>query len=90
MNALTAWIAKKGMDSEFIAGNAHCWFAFSVVTVFGHAWVGLPFLALAAVKEFWFDANFETPTQTAEDNLIDFGTYLLGVSLAWIRFAILT
>jgi hypothetical protein len=32
----------------------------------------------AAIKEFWYDANYELPKQTWQDNLMDFSFYLLG------------
>lgn len=35
-------------------------------------------LALAALKEFWYDANYELPVQTPADNWMDFGFYALG------------
>jgi hypothetical protein len=32
----------------------------------------------AGVKEFWYDANYELPKQTWQDNLMDFSFYVLG------------
>jgi len=47
--------------------------------------VVLPALALAAIKEFWFDATYETPKQTFANNATDFGGYSLGIGLAsWV------
>ena len=43
--------------------------------------VGL--ILYAAVKEFWYDANYEIPHQTWEDNLLDFGMYCAGIGLGW-------
>ena len=67
-----------------------------IVTVLalGHGWMpvlvtyGLGILA-AAVKEFWYDARYELPRQTEEDNLIDFGFYVVGGTIglgvcAWV------
>lgn len=36
-------------------------------------------IAYAGVKEFYFDANFELPKQTAFDNWLDFSMYVFGV-----------
>ncbi len=35
----------------------------------------------AALKEFWYDARYELPKQTAFDNWLDFGFYLVGAGL---------
>lgn len=32
----------------------------------------------AAIKEFWYDANYEIPKQTWQDNVMDFSFYVLG------------
>ncbi len=39
-------------------------------------------VVFAGVKEFWYDANYETPKQPFMNNMIDFSFYCLGVSLA--------
>ena len=86
-------VARIGEDAEFIVFNAHCWFAFALVyvaAVHGH---GLPagamVVAIAAVKEFVFDADEEKdPPQTFMDNLTDFGGYCAGVVLAAGVFAL--
>jgi hypothetical protein len=44
--------------------------------------VALGILAYAPIKEFWYDANYETPKQPFKNNLIDFSFYCLGVGLA--------
>ena len=92
MNALTTLIAKIGTNPTFIAANAHCWFAFAIVTIVMPHWVMVPAVAIptAALKEFWFDATYESPHQTFMDNLEDFGGYMLGILLgiganAWLR-----
>jgi hypothetical protein len=87
--SLTSWIAKLGVNPTFIAQNAHCWFAYSVLITahllfpdLAFAWLALPALALAAIKEFWFDASNEVPKQTFADNATDFSGYVLGVVLS--------
>ena len=85
---ITSWIAKTGMNPTFIAQNAHCWFAFALVTTLHIAFpaaplmgFAIPLLAVAAVKEFWFDATYELPKQTLEDGVVDFLGYGLGLTL---------
>jgi hypothetical protein len=46
--------------------------------------IGLGVIAYAAVKEFWYDANYETPKQSFKDNMTDFSFYCLGVGLAFL------
>jgi hypothetical protein len=36
----------------------------------------------AGLKEFWFDATYEQPHQSFEDNATDFLGYMAGLSLA--------
>lgn len=46
-------------------------------------WVSVAgILGYAALKEFWYDANYETPKQAFVKNIIDFSFYCLGVGLA--------
>lgn len=77
-----------GENPSFIAFNAHCWFAFSVVYVSLDQGLDLPrvvwtALVVAAVKEFIFDATQEkNPPQTFLDNLEDFCGYAVGTALA--------
>ena len=87
--SLASWIAKLGMNPTFIAQNAHCWFAYSVLMTahllfptLAFAWLALPALILAAIKEFWFDATNEVPKQDFSDNATDFSGYALGVVLS--------
>ena len=83
-------IAKIGTNPYFIAFNAHCWFAFAFMaftfqldSVFRWIIFGLGII-IAGIKEFWFDANYETPKQTFVDNGTDFLGYLSGLLLgAW-------
>lgn len=49
-------------------------------------------IVYAALKEFWYDANYELPKQTWKDNLLDFSMYMLGLlvgfGIAMIKFLI--
>ena len=74
--AHSAW-ACAGVLAAFILGGLH---AAEIATV---VW-----MAFAAVKEFVFDANFEVPKQTAQDNWGDFGGYCAGLVLAWVLLVI--
>jgi multisubunit Na+/H+ antiporter MnhB subunit len=45
-------------------------------------WLGIFASALttyAAIKEFWYDANYEIPKQTNLDNITDFSFYCVGL-----------
>lgn len=45
-------------------------------------WVAWICIALAAaVKEYWYDANYELPKQTFSDNTMDFAFYQLGAGV---------
>lgn len=35
-------------------------------------------VAYAAVKEFWYDKNYEIPVQTDADDVLDFSMYCVG------------
>ena len=84
MNRLTAWIAAIGVNPYWIAFNAHWGFAFALVTFLPSWWTVAAGAALAAAKEFVFDARNEVPKQTALDNWSDFAGYLAGLGLgAW-------
>lgn len=85
MNAISAFIAKVGVNPIWIAANAHFWFAFSILMVcHGSLWAIGAVVIAAAVKEFWFDANNEVPKQTAFDNWTDFAGYVGGALAAWL------
>ena len=80
MTPLINLIARIGTNPTFIAFNAHWGFAFFVTHWLPHAWPSAAAcLAAAAVKEFWFDATYESPPQPFMDNLTDFGGYAVGV-----------
>lgn len=74
-------IAKIGQNPIFITWMAHMFFAYAIVYTFHAHWIPLTVIAIAAVKEFYFDKHFETG-QTFMDNLIDFAGYTSGVLLA--------
>ena len=42
-------------------------------------WIAWAFVGYAALKEFWYDANYEIPKQIFRDNLEDFAFYILGL-----------
>ena len=89
MSKITDLISSIGTNPTFIAFNAHCWFAFAALVIWNNP-VGFPvLLAGAAVKEFWFDANYETPKQTFLDNFTDFTGYLVGLGLGYIKITYL-
>ncbi|MDE2022277.1 MAG: hypothetical protein KGI71_05205 [Patescibacteria group bacterium] len=84
-------IARLGQNEAFVAFMAHCWFAFAFVYVPVAKWhLSLGIFVLAGVigagiKEFAFDARYETnPPQTFEDDLTDFTGYCVGILLAII------
>jgi hypothetical protein len=77
--SLSTFIAKTGQDPNFIAWQAHMWFAFAVISVGGVWAIPVAFIA-AALKEFWFDVTYEDK-QTMTDGLLDFAGYASGIVL---------
>lgn len=76
------FVAKVGVNPYFIAFNAHCGTtAFLTLCTRGSAWFIVVALALAAYKEFVFDAQNEVPKQTTLDNLTDWLGYAAGAVL---------
>jgi len=78
-------------DPNFLGYSAHIWsaaFLTSLGFIFGGlagAWIILILImAFAGVKEFWYDAKYETPHQTFWDNLWDTLTYFGGCVLAMV------
>jgi hypothetical protein len=45
-------------------------------------------ILFAAVKEFWYDANYELPKQQPFDNITDFLGYVAGVGIIWLTILI--
>jgi hypothetical protein len=85
MNLLTklrSLIATVGVNPNWIAFNAHCWFSYAVAFTFPHLFVWIPMALVAGVKEFYFDKHFESPPQTFIDNVEDFAGYMTGLGLA--------
>jgi len=88
-------VANLEESENFIAFNAHCWFAFSLLYFLYtlHHWtivITVPLaLIISALKEFMFDAQYETnPPQTTKDNIMDFVGYVSGIALAIVAAAI--
>lgn len=82
MSTITKWIAALGQNVQFVAGVAHFGVAALVAE---HVYTRDPLYTLiaitvaAAVKEFYFDATYETdPVQTWQDNLEDFLGWVSG------------
>ncbi|MHB8414604.1 MAG: hypothetical protein ACYDDA_03710 [Acidiferrobacteraceae bacterium] len=78
------WIGKVGPSPGFVAFNAHCWFAVFVVSETIRAGLPAPIasaaaLALAIVKEFWFDLRYEKPAQSVFDSAGDLMGYIAGI-----------
>jgi multisubunit Na+/H+ antiporter MnhB subunit len=81
MNLTNKWMN----DPTYLAQAAHLLGAYSVMITAGHFWghvgciiAAIVFTALTAVKEFWYDANYEIPKQTNFDNILDFSMYAVG------------
>lgn len=83
------FIASIGQSIQFVAFFAHFFCAAYVISRF-YDWDLRILLALlvtigAAIKEFWFDANYEkNPPQTFKDNLEDWLGWTLGALLGVI------
>ena len=86
--SLSSFIASVGANPNFIAFNAHCFFAAFLVSVVGHCgWSAGAIVALAAVKEFWFDKHYEVD-QSFLDNLLDWSGYATGALLGCAAVAL--
>jgi hypothetical protein len=75
--------------SHWLAG---CLFVMGFTYLFGPGaewWCVLIFTAYAAIKEFWYDQNYET-AEVRGSNLEDFSFYMVGVTLAVILILIKT
>jgi len=83
--SLSGFIAKTGQSPGFIAFMAHAGVAaFLLSLVHWHQGaVGIVFLLVAMVKEFWFDVHYEL-NQDYADGLQDWSGYLAGVVVALI------
>lgn len=74
-------------DANVLAQIGHVLGGYGIVLTgafWGNQWVALGLaggtIAYAGVKEFWYDARFELPKQTAADNWLDFSMYCVGVA----------
>lgn len=79
--SLTSFIASLGTNPDFVAFWAHAGVYFAILTFFPHLWLAGVLLAIAGVKEFWFDATYEVPKQTFFENVTDFIGYAFGILL---------
>jgi hypothetical protein len=82
-------------DPDVLAQIGHVLGGYAVVitaAMFTQAWPGwaLAMIVYAAIKEFWYDANYEIPKQSWQDNLTDFSMYCAGVGLGLFVSALAT
>jgi hypothetical protein len=75
-------------SSWWASVNIHGWFACTVVYHLGRVWpiyrVAAIFVALTAVKEYYWDKHFEIPAQSFKASSLDWAGYLAGTALALI------
>lgn len=76
-------IGQIGENPDFIAFQAHAWFAYAVVFTSPWRWTWLAAVALATAKEYVYDRRVEQwPPQTVRDSTLDFVGYAAGIGLA--------
>lgn len=69
---------------ENVGQSAHVFFAAFLVLAFHGNWYAVgAMVVFAAVKEFWYDENYET-ADVRGSNLRDFAYYMLGIALGKI------
>ena len=75
-------------DVRYLSQTAHLFSAYAIVLTAGVAWGHMAALVTFAIsmivvtfKEFWYDANYEVPKQTALTNWLDFIFYGIGSGL---------
>ena len=73
----------KIVTPNFIAFQAHCWFACTLVLVFPTILTLVLIVLGAGIKEFYIDKHFEVD-QSFNDNLLDFAGYLTGMIVALV------
>ena len=74
-------------NPQFLAQIGHSLGGLSIILVtayFTHGFIPVlvaagAIVVAAAIKEFWYDANYELPKQTSTDNWMDFGFYMVGM-----------
>lgn len=83
-------------DPKVLAQFGHFFGAYSIVMTAHHIFGKLITMAViaalivyAAIKEFWYDAKYEIPTQSVWDNLLDFTFYVLGMIVSGLVVFIL-
>ena len=76
-------LLQKVVTPDFVAFQAHCWFAYALAYTFPHPWVYAAVIIGAVIKEFYVDKHFEL-AQSFKDNLLDFSGYATGVLLAFL------
>lgn len=81
MNLTNRWMN----DPRYLAQVGHFLGAYSLVFTVHHftntritGYVFIAGITAAALKEFWYDANYELPKQTSFDNWLDFSMYVAG------------
>lgn len=86
--SIQTFINKWNASQTVTSLNIHAWFSCVVVyhVTKGSHWplqpVVLGWIVLTALKEFWYDKHYETPTQTFAESAVDFAGYVLGVLFA--------
>ncbi len=80
-NGSMNWLARLGLNTQFVAFMAHCFTAAYLVShSHGHRWIGWTvILVWATIKEFWFDSKYEH--QPFWDNMEDWIGYMVGASI---------
>jgi len=91
MGTITKWISALGQSIQFVAWWAHFGVAALICGHVGKSdplWTLIVVVVAAALKEFVYDAHFETdPVQTAADNWQDFSGWVAGAVLG-LGFAV--
>jgi hypothetical protein len=79
-------------NSEYLAQSSHFAFGYAIIMTamaislirdWGWSlifWVLGIGVALASLKEFWFDMVYEIPKQTWGDSILDFSFYMIGAA----------
>ena len=82
----TAWVAALGQNQQFLGFVSHAATAALIVQNLPHPFIiGLVIIIIGGVKEFYFDAVYETtPKQTEMNNLEDFFGWVFGATLGCV------
>ncbi len=90
MKKIIAWIGEIGPSPNFVAFQAHCWYAACMVMVSILLFKITPLMTIIMAnasiiwKEFWFDLRYEKPAQTIVDGFRDTEGYECGVLIGII------